>query len=156
IGCQSDCQPEICDNRVDDDQDCATYCADPDCAVEGDGTCFDWMPEVGDACSDGLDNDFDGLTDCLEPFCGSWAAACNNLDGKEDCTNGADDDGDNQYDCQDAYCYGNPDCADQDCWEDPDCQCQVEICEGRFDEDCDGLTDEECGTAGGCEVERRD
>ena len=53
-------------------------------------------------CQDGLDEDFDGATDCSDVDClglGGCAAAFEN-----DCADGVDDDANGLTDCEDAYC----------------------------------------------------
>ncbi|MGQ0507503.1 MAG: hypothetical protein ACT4TC_19550 [Myxococcaceae bacterium] len=83
----AECTPtsatEVCDNPVDDDCDGLRECQDPDCAgklcgpngaicgnanicvCNGSGA-----PETTEqSCSDGRDNDCDGLTDCQDPDC---------------------------------------------------------------------------------------
>ena len=75
-------------------------CIDEDCDGRDPGctTCSD---EFGEVCSDGIENDCDGLTDCADPDCmGDAACTCS----QEHCTNGRDDD-----------CDGMPDCNDPDC-----------------------------------------
>ena len=79
------------------------------------------------SCSDGLDNDGDGLVDCADPDCAS-NPACQT--SPEICTNGQDDDGD-----------GLVDCSDPDCASDPACQVPTEICDNGQDDDGDGAVD---------------
>lgn len=83
-------------------------------------------------CSDGVDEDEDGLTDCADDDCAGekvCAEDCtdgidNNLDGLldcedngcvdacvEDCSNGTDEDQDGLKDCDDDECYGIDGCA---------------------------------------------
>ncbi|MFO0748826.1 MAG: OmpA family protein [Myxococcota bacterium] len=71
--------------------------------VDCDDTHANVRPGFNEAgnCSDGLDNDCDGLTD------GADFASC----GTEDCANGTDDNGDGKADCQDLACATNPACA---------------------------------------------
>lgn len=60
------------------------------------------------SCSDGVDNDSDGLVDCADPEC---AASSDCATQAENCSNGVDDDGDGFVDCADAECIGSPSCA---------------------------------------------
>ena len=71
-------------------------------------------------CTDGLDNDEDGLTDCDDPDCADNAQVqvCGGgggevgPDGRENtdeaCGDGVDNDGDGLIDCADQDCFGNP------------------------------------------------
>jgi hypothetical protein len=73
--------------------------------LDGDSDCIDPdclpYPTCAEwSCADGEDDDEDGLVDCADPDC-ALAAAC----GEADCDDGADDDGD-----------GLADCDDDDCW----------------------------------------
>ena len=78
-------------------------------------------------CSNGTDDDGDGLTDCDDPDC---AGDPNCQSTPENCSNGSDDDGD-----------GLTDCDDPDCASDPACQATPENCSNGSDDDGDGLTD---------------
>ena len=86
------------------------------------------LPET-ELCGDGLDNDFDGLTDCDDSDC-RMAPSCAPL-AVEDCINGVDDDRDLFVDCDDTDCIGGPGCGEP----------PVEICTNRIDDDSDGMTD---------------
>jgi hypothetical protein len=72
-----------------------------------------------EACGDSIDNDGDGLIDCLDLDC----------DGScmEVCDDGRDNDGDDLIDCLDADCLRNPICP--------------ELCDDNQDNDGDGFTD---------------
>ena len=175
---------ETCDNNIDDNGNGLIDCADPQCNgfVYGQTTCgvgacsasgqsVCQTPDVvdtcqagtpggegpfGDAtCSDGIDNDCDGLTDAADPDCAA---------PPEVCDNGVDDNGNGLIDCADPQCDGFMDgacstglpgiCADGT----NVCQNGGQVCnqnqpagtEGPFgdatcgdglDNDCDGLTD---------------
>ena len=80
------------------------------------------------SCSDGIDNDCDGLVDCADPDC---APSC----VESDCSNGLDDDGDNLTDCDDPDCASSSSCVESNCsngvdddgdtftdCDDPDCE----------------------------------
>jgi hypothetical protein len=179
--------PEICDNGIDDNLNGLTDCADPQCdnfvygatscgvgACEATGqevcqtpdivdTCTPGAPGAegpfGDAsCTDGIDNDCDGLTDVDDPDCEA---------PPEICDNGIDDNLNGLTDCEDPQCdgatfgacdTGNPGvCAAGTLTCDgsavgPVCeQDQTAGTEGPFtdptcfdglDNDCNGLTDE--------------
>jgi len=84
-------------------------------------------------CTDGIDNDNNGDTDCDEAIC-ALAPDC----APEVCDNDIDDDNDGLVDCLDPEC--NPICID-------------EICDNNQDDDDDGdedCADSECGLAAGC------
>ena len=78
-------------------------------------------------CSDGVDNDGDGLVDCEDTAdCGGfWCpeTACNDL---------VDNDGDGYVDCRDPDCLSDPWCYIPD---------DGEICNDGLDNDLDGLVD---------------
>lgn len=85
-------------------------------------------------CSNGIDDDGDGLVDCNDPDCYS-----SNNCLFEICDNGIDDDGDGLVDCDDSECYSLEGCT--------------EICNNGIDDNNNGLVDgddPQCGgTTGG-------
>lgn len=118
-------------------------------------------------CSDGLDNDGDGSTDCADPDC-ALDPACVIPPVEMECADGADNDQDGLVDCSDPDCVeepacavppnetdcadgidndqdGNIDCADADCGGTPSCAqsgCQ-KVCEILVE--CNtGIRDEIC------------
>jgi hypothetical protein len=111
------------------------------------------LPEEN--CSDGIDNDQNGRTDCDDPFC-RGSVAC----GAEDCSDGIDNDQDGFVDCDDPKCLftvacdepelcddgidndrdGEVDCRDSECFYIGDCP-GPEICGDIIDNDLDGKTD---------------
>jgi hypothetical protein len=116
-----------------------------------------WIYKPGnaeDSCSDSIDNDGDGLTDCADPDCASDAAC------PEICNNGVDDNADGQVDCADPQCAGSPycpetvcndgidndgdgltDCSDPDCFGKFGCTTETGYCNDGKDNDGDGLVD---------------
>jgi hypothetical protein len=90
------------------------------------------VPYEDEICDDGIDNDYDDLADCEDPFC----------DGLElcvGCDDGYDNDGDGVSDCSDASCAGAEAC--------------VGGCDDGSDDDGDGLTDcadPDCGGSPPC------
>jgi hypothetical protein len=126
-------QGEICNNGVDDDGDGLVDCADPDCAgapacpppMCGDGvvtfpeTCdppdgvscgpsCTLLNEIG-RCTNGVDDDNDGLVDCADPDCASDPACAIPT---EICQNGLVDDDFNGFaDCADPACMGTTTCT---------------------------------------------
>lgn len=187
--CPADCglPPSVefgsCSDGMDNDCDGLSDCEDTDCSADlvcmvcGNGNCdvietpctcsIDCgappMTEVG-ACTDGLNNDCDGLTDCADPDCTpdlacmvcgngvcdpiedscSCAADCGTppLTETGSCTGGLDEDCDMLIDCDD------PDCAG-----DSSCCTTVEIfCADGQDNDCDGCFDAADVDCGGLET----
>lgn len=77
-------------------------------------------------CTNGVDDNADGKTDCADPKC-FQDSAC--ILSQENCGNGKDDNGDGKTDCLDPACAPNPSCAAK------------EVCAGGGDEDGDGKAD---------------
>ena len=185
-------QETECFDGADNDGDGTTDCADSDCngATDGwcdtgqEGICADGTqmctggvqvceadntpqaegPPGHGTCSDGLDNDCDGLTDGVDPNC--------QVPVETECFDGADNDGDGATDCADSDCNGATDgwcdtgqpgiCTDGTLM----CTGGVPVCEADnapqtegppgngtcsdgLDNDCDGLTD---GVDPNCQV----
>jgi subtilisin-like proprotein convertase family protein len=114
--------------------------------------------EVGPNCSDGVDNDTDGVTDCADTDCAANLrcipeTACsdgvdNDLDGHADCS---DDQCNGHSNCEFAHevsCHdnldndadGHADCTDSDCSGLPLCLIETNCSDG-VDNDMDGLAD---------------
>jgi hypothetical protein len=175
---------ETCDNGVDDNGNGLIDCADPQCdgyAIQttecGVGACASTGEQIcqngGQAntcipgtpmaegpfgvssCSDGIDNDCDGLTDEIDPDCAAPPEVCNN---------GVDDNGNGLIDCADPQCDGftggacdtgnSGICAagtnvcqngGQVCVQDQaigtEGPSSSPTCQDGLDNDCDGLTD---------------
>jgi hypothetical protein len=119
-----------CSNDMDDDGDGETRadCADFDCQAWSPD-CFPGREEGNEACSDNIDNDFDGKIDCADEFgCQDreQIVVCDGADevpmGMQDdpedrCTNNAADDSDDFDDCDDFDCSLDSTlnvCADQE------------------------------------------
>ncbi|MBU1219971.1 hypothetical protein KKF34_06885 [Myxococcota bacterium] len=80
-------------------------------------------------CTDHMDNDGDGYTDCLDPDCATNAAC--QTQTETICNDGLDNDSDGQIDC-----------ADSDCAAATNCQGQTETnCSNGADDDGDGQID---------------
>ena len=122
-----------CDDLIDaDDPDCNgqnngcvdytvnDLCnSDPSCAwsgspkngtcVEGSGSCDPTSSDEIGLCSDGLDNDCDGLIDASDTDCEDPSNT--GTEGKADtCSDGVDNDSDGQTDCADSDCSRNKAC----------------------------------------------
>lgn len=83
--------------------DCLRAALTGPCAeVSAACTCPEAPPED---CTNTVDDDCDGTTDCADPECAP-TPACN----PEICTNGVDDDGNGETDCDDAVCTDAPEC----------------------------------------------
>jgi len=131
--------------------------------ILGSSLCFSGCVQGGVSseydCSDGTDNDGDGLTDCEDPDCVNDPAC---KEGEEEiCDNNVDDDGDGLTDCDDPHCVDDPvctgeeicengidddgdgfsDCEDPHCADDPACIDEETNCNNGIDDDGDGLTD---------------
>ncbi len=90
------------------------------------------LPLIELDCSDGIDNDGDGIADCADGDC-DFAISCL----AEICDNGIDDDGDGLVDCADGDCAA----VSTSC---------VEICGNGIDDDGNGLIDDDdpqCNTS---------
>ncbi len=109
------CQPEVCDNKSDDNGDGKVDCDDPQCA--------EFTACLHEICDNQKDDNGDGKVDCDDDEC-QQADACN----QEICGNRVDDNGDGKVDCDD------PKCADEP-------MCQVEICDDQIDNNVNMLTD---------------
>ncbi len=92
------------DADTDSDSD-ADADADSDADADTD-TDTDVTPDTETDCTDGADNDLDGLLDCEDEDC---IDVC-----FEDCDNDLDDDSDGLTDCEDDECAGEPWCSYRD------------------------------------------
>jgi hypothetical protein len=125
------------DGLIDcNDGDCSGYigCRDdpPDCPDPSNPACPDPCQtnpaNCGyENCTDGVDNDGDGLVDCEDSYC-DGAAHCQCQ--PENCSDGRDNDCDGQVDCDDPDCNGSSACC-----------LDYEICGDGLDNDCNGKTD---------------
>jgi hypothetical protein len=79
-------------------------------------------------CTDGVDNDSDGLVDCADPECQSFMICAE--DNSQNCNDGIDNDGDGLIDCE-----------DDECLEFLFCDEDGKLCNDGIDNDQDGLID---------------
>lgn len=125
-------------------------------------------PEAESSCSDGLDDDADGMIDCQDPECAGQTGAAGQICQliEESCDDGMDNDGDGGVDCDDSDCSSRStcdlpepevcddgldndgdalmDCSDPDCSSTPVCGgATTEVCNDGVDNDGDGSAD--CG-----------
>ncbi len=127
----------------DDDMDGAEAesCGGTDCNDQNPNV-FLGHPEV---CTDGSDNDCNGVADCLDPVC-QGGVDCGCDPQQEACANGLDDDCDGIVDCFDADCAGTPACG---------CSpSEAGLCQNGFDDDCDGqfdCDDGDCASTQACQ-----
>ncbi|MEW5741601.1 MAG: putative metal-binding motif-containing protein [Myxococcota bacterium] len=130
---------ELCTDRVDNDCDQLTDCADSTCdqqmcgvVMSGGGQCNAGVcQEI--ACGDSEDNDGDGVTDCRDvadcagQMCGV-GGTCDGADGGRCvapnetslCADGMDNDNDTLIDCLDPDCPMGSACSDLDACTSPD------------------------------------
>lgn len=139
----------VLDGNASDVSTDGSLCAGPNC---GPTPCA----EAG-ACTNGVDDDGDGATDCADTTdCGS-DPACMRAMFETDCHDGGDNDRDGLVDCADPDCTGQCpdiencmnaidddhdgliDCADPDCAS--TCPPRMEDCANGTDDDGDGLVD---------------
>lgn len=95
-------------------------------------------------CTNGRDDDRDGLTDCADPDCAS-NPACTCTPAPENCTDGIDNDCDNDVDCADSNCATDPACVT--------CTPSPENCTDGIDNDCDNdvdCADADCSSDPSC------
>ncbi len=81
------------------------------------------------SCSDGFDNDLDGLVDCMDPDC-AGVDPCGDENTADRCSDGIDNDADGLVDCDDPDCFGMVGA----------CETELNCADGQ-DNDADGLTD---------------
>ncbi|MBI5489988.1 MAG: hypothetical protein HY905_21820 [Deltaproteobacteria bacterium] len=122
---------EICGNGIDDDCDGAT---EEGCAPE--------------CCTDLLDDNGDGSTDCNDPTCAGDPACVPCRTGQEMCGDGCDNDGDCRTDAADEDCIPTPgSCTHLGCVP------GAESCGNECDDDRDGrvdCADADCADAADC------
>jgi hypothetical protein len=97
------------------------------------------------SCTDGLDNDCNGATDCADRLCAGTPGCgmCTPISRTEGrCRDMRDDDCDGLIDCADPDCRTRPFCMTA-CTPTAPEESGVAGCTNGIDEDCDGLTD--CG-----------
>jgi hypothetical protein len=162
---KTDCAESACGGKA-----CGTFgkiCSGTSCVCSVDGGVVE---PVEHTCTDGKDNDCNGLTDCGEGYCAGkvcgpnaglictgGVCSCNGNGGvaqltESSCTDGFDNDCDGRKDCLDTNCTGASCGANGlSCATDGGCACAggtVEtLCSDNLDNDCDGkkdCTDTDC------------
>lgn len=104
------------------------------------------LPPI-EVCSDGIDNDLDGLLDCADSDCAADVACTGPV--PEVCDDNIDNDADGLFDCGDPDCSGTADCQLP----------PAEVCTDGLDNDLDGwidCSDSDCAGIGTCGPEGRD
>ncbi|PIE15493.1 MAG: hypothetical protein CSA66_08160, partial [Proteobacteria bacterium] len=112
-------------------------------------------PETDDACRDGVDNDYDGDTDCLDDDCED-NALCDEAGYVDGCSDDQDNDGDGDTDCDDSDCeavnvcnestYGTDSCSDaQDNDGDGNADCDDWDCKVATPDSCNIRPGDVCG-----------
>jgi hypothetical protein len=133
IGQDAEFQPAIqggtCSNCVDDDLDGWVDSLDADCILAEEGEGVENGELDGAGCSDGIDNDGNGLIDAED------RENCEDgVDGETNCGNGEDDDGDGWVDELDGECVDDNSAElgeDDPAW----------LCSDGIDNDSDGWID---------------
>lgn len=93
------------------------------------------LERTEERCSDNVDNDGNGLTDCADSSCQQFDFCKENSTAR--CEDGVDNDADGRTDCEDDDCCSVPSCAPQ-----PSCgERTVAACTDGIDNDSNGLTD---------------
>lgn len=152
---------------------------DDDQTAGGEYSLLFYLGQVEYNCTNGLDDDGDGLVDCEENTAGTGECATECNESGSQCSNGQDDDSDSFIDCEDSECFefcaqgsvredcaqpgdedenGLHDCADPVCCGVALCQqthfCKIELCGNGQDDDGDGAKDcddTECCDMPACE-----
>ncbi len=132
-----------CGDKVDNDTDGTTDCADADCVAT-----LACTPSSETSCTNKVDDDKDGKIDCADGDCAVNAACAPT--SETNCTDKVDNDKDGKLDCLDADCVkdlacapttvegnctnkvdddkdGKVDCADSDCTGKTGCMCKADF-----------------------------
>jgi len=169
--CEAICADADGDTICDQDDICAA--GDDRIDADGDGT-----PDACEGielCTNGVDDDANGLVDCFDAACAADASCT--IVSREVCANLIDDDRNGLTDCADPICATEPgcvvltevcgngldddrnglaDCADAACASDPACiVISLEVCDNGIDDDGNGridCADPACSTDPGCVV----
>ncbi|MBU1976025.1 MAG: right-handed parallel beta-helix repeat-containing protein [Nanoarchaeota archaeon] len=131
--CEGDEMPPVCGNGIlegEEECDDGNYDQYDDCNL----LCQITDTDPHEICSNTIDDDADGLVDCLDDEC----PPCEQY--VEHCENGFDDDNDGFVDCLDSDCVDSTNCVEPEDDEDPD-ETPDEICDNAFDDDGDGYSD---------------
>jgi len=190
--CDPDCAPAgeygMCSDWIDNDEDGLTDCDDPDCVDDpaciptvdcsqftsqascvGHEECF-WDRQVevcenrvAEDCSNGIDDDGDGMTDCDDADCdGSMDCMvdCYSITDSTECDQTEGCEWDYEYnECDESCDCDTTDACDEGCDCDPDCEVpggEHAMCSDGIDNDEDGMTDcddPDCGDNPDCWVQ---
>lgn len=97
---------EVCDNKIDDDDNSLIDCADLACSTLP--LCQTHTKEV---CSNGIDDNNNGLADCADSACQGATFCRPERSAIEICDNGLDDNHNGKTDCADSACFGLSSCS---------------------------------------------
>ena len=146
----------LCTDGQDNDCDGSVDCADSDCALNPG--CVSAETD----CDDSIDNDSDGSTDCFDSdctgqpcdaagrICSGGTCACPGGSSETLCTDGQDNDCDGSVDCADSDCSGISCGSFGLICSGGGCNCPggtIEVCSNSIDDNCNGQTDENCGSS---------
>jgi hypothetical protein len=105
------------------------------CSLLTDFAPGQFLEQTEERCSDGVDNDGDGLVDCADTDCKAFDFCKENSEAR--CSDGVDNDADSLTDCADPDC-----CAFDACVNEPLCgERSTTACTDGKDNDSNGLTD---------------
>ena len=105
------------------------------CSLFTDFNPDNYLEDSEENCSDGLDNDNNGKSDCAEDSCVRFDFCLENSDAR--CSDGEDNDVDGLIDCKDPQC-----CAHANCYLEQTCGESTKVaCGDGVDNDNNGLTD---------------